>query len=155
MTHYIRVPSRDQNGHRGFTIEPGVQSFNLEDIMDFDHVVWVDEKGDVHDDMPNSPWEPVLEDGGMSFPVVSDGDSYSDVRWELVDGYSGQSGYRGPIMHSSEYIGGDMADHILSTPGWYVALINDGSCTDECDDPDGCETDHAEGWAVAFRGADW
>lgn len=44
--------------------------------------------------------------------------------WDLLDGWSGQDGYSGPLMHQSEYIGGGMARHILNTPGIYVALVN-------------------------------
>ncbi len=48
--------------------------------------------------------------------------------WELVTGYSRQEGYSGPVMHSSEYIGGGMARSILATPGVYaVASVDDVS----------------------------
>lgn len=40
--------------------------------------------------------------------------------WEVLDGWSGQYKYSGPIMHASEYIGGDLADHIRETPGYWV-----------------------------------
>lgn len=60
--------------------------------------------------------------------------------WGLMDGYSGQQGYRGPWMHQSEYIGGDMAQHILDRPGIYVAIFP--SSLDE--DDAGPDT-----WAVA------
>lgn len=46
--------------------------------------------------------------------------------WELVTGYSNQQGYSGPVMHPSEYIGGNMARAILATPGVYaVASVDD------------------------------
>ncbi len=60
--------------------------------------------------------------------------------WELVNGYSGQHGYRGPVMHASEYIGGRLAAHILATPGDYaVATVYD------------LDTGEPSGWVVLFR----
>lgn len=99
----------------------------LNEVMEFDHVVRVHEDGSVTDE-PNV-WAPDLHDGELE-----------GSEWELLDGYSGQDRYSGPIMHSSEFIGGGMADDILSTPGVYVALVD--YPTDD-DDP--------EGWAVARR----
>lgn len=65
----------------------------------------------------------------------------SGTGWTLIDGYSGQHGYSGPIMHASEYIGGRMVDAILAMDGWYVAVA--------------CETlddgDEPAGWALAHR----
>jgi hypothetical protein len=64
----------------------------------------------------------------------------------LLDGFSGQYGYSGPIMHPSEFIGGGMERHIRETPGLYVAVV----VTDlDVDDGD----DDAVGWAVAYREA--
>jgi hypothetical protein len=54
-------------------------------------------------------------------PTLYDDELDSD-RWELLDGYSGQYGYSGPVMHPSEFIGGGMARDILATPGTYVAV---------------------------------
>ena len=62
----------------------------------------------------------------------------STDKWELLDGYSGQDRYSGPIMHASEYVGGRMERDILATPGVYVALVD--YCLDDSD---------PEGWAVA------
>lgn len=45
-----------------------------------------------------------------------------DAGWELLTGWSGQWGYHGPEMHPSEYIGGDLAAHILATPGYWVTV---------------------------------
>lgn len=99
---------------------------NLNSIMEFDRVIRVDEDGTVSE--PSDVYEPDLYDD-----EVSDG-------WTLLFGWSGQYGYSGPIMHPSEFIVGRLADHILSTPGFYVALINEGS-----------EDDASPGWAVAYR----
>lgn len=37
--------------------------------------------------------------------------------WEFVTGYSGQYRYSGPCMHSSEYLGGRMAQDVLDDVG--------------------------------------
>lgn len=43
--------------------------------------------------------------------------------WEAVNGYSGQHGYSGPTMHTSEYLGGNMARDVLADIGsTYVAV---------------------------------
>jgi hypothetical protein len=94
-------------------------------------------------------------------PESADGDAdaltdgSAEQGWSLLDGFSSQYNYCGPVMHASEYIGGSMARHILSTPGHYVAILAYYSCSeDSCggtlDDP--CpEGQHSEGWCVAFR----
>lgn len=105
----------------------------LNSVMEFDHVIRVHEDGSVTDE-PNI-FAPEL--------LAFEGGELEDLgSWELLDGYSGQHGYSGPIMHNSEYIGGGMADDILSTPGVYVALV----CT-WLDTPE--DEDNIEGWAVA------
>jgi hypothetical protein len=61
--------------------------------------------------------------------------------WEPLSGFTGQYGYRGPILHPSEYIGGGLARHILETPGDYAVAT--------ADDP---ETGEPSGWVVLYRG---
>jgi hypothetical protein len=100
----------------------------LNEVMEFDHVIQVHEDGSITD-APSGIWAPSLYD-----------DVLDDSRWTLMGGYSGQSGYPGPIMHNSEYIGGQMEKDIRETPGFYVALVNYSLDSDDC-----------EGWAVAFR----
>jgi hypothetical protein len=97
---------------------------NLSDVMDFDHVIRVHADGTVTDEP--SIFAPGLYDGEVG------------KGWTLLNGYSGQHCYSGPIMHASEVIGGGMADDILSTPGVYVALVDYPSDDSE-----------PEGWAVA------
>lgn len=82
----------------------------LNDQMEFDHVIEVLEGGVVIDRM--DIWAPELYED-----EVSEG-------WTLMDGYSGQYRYSGPMMHQSEFIGGRMEEDILNTPGIYVALVN-------------------------------
>jgi len=43
--------------------------------------------------------------------------------WEALYGYTGQYSYNGAVMHSSEFLGGGLADDILSTPGTYVVVV--------------------------------
>lgn len=117
----------------------------LNDLMDIDHVISVDGDGIVTD--ASGVYAPEL-----LMPVTSDGQilaqheaDYTDQArrqgWQLLSGWTGQSGYRGPVMHSSEYVGGGLARHILETPGQYVVT------TVETDDDD----EQAAGWVVLFR----
>jgi len=96
----------------------------LNDVMGFDHVIVIGEGGTVAD--AQGIYAPELHDGEVS------------PGWTLLNGYSGQDRYSGPIMHASEFIGGGMADDILSTPGVYVALVDYAGDDSESD-----------GWAVA------
>lgn len=56
--------------------------------------------------------------------------------WRAVSGHSGQHGYDDPIMHASEFIGGGMADYLLSTaedcPTYVVCEVAVTECDDEC-----------------------
>lgn len=103
----------------------------LNDEMEFDHVIHVDEQGNVTDA------------DGVYAPSVyeDDGDPIVDTEgWELMDGYSGQDRYSGPVMHASEFIGGQMERDILALPGLYVAVV-----VYPLDDSE------PEGWAVAYQ----
>jgi hypothetical protein len=116
---------------------------DLNDIMEFEHVIRVDENGDVHEDVPSTreTWAPELyhED-------VHPGDdlrtAVAPAGWEFLNGYSGQDRYPGPIMHSSEYIGGALERDILAEPGIYVAVVVECYPEDEDDYPE------PSGWAV-------
>lgn len=115
----------------------------LSDLMEFDHVIQVHEDGTVTD--APGVYGPEYLEGSTDGTREDIGPD-----WDLVtDGYTGQYGYSGPIMHNSESIGGALARDILALPGYYVALV--------CLWPDDTETDqdgpHAEGWAVAYRPA--
>lgn len=60
------------------------------------------------------------------FEEDPDGDDHSLADgWELLTGFTGQYGYSGPAMHSSEYIGGGLERHIRRTPGLYTVLYGD------------------------------
>lgn len=107
---------------------------NLNDVMEFDHVIYVAEDGTVTE--PDGVYAPTVTDHpDQDLPDV-DGPG-----WVLLRGYSGQDRYSGPVMHPSEFIGGRMARDILSDPGFYAAVV-----VEDADDPDS-----SAGWAVAYR----
>lgn len=106
----------------------------LNSIMEFDHVIRVRDDGSVTDEPGLYAPDVYSEDDG-SVTIGGTG-------WGLLNGYSGQESYSGPVMHPSEYIGGGMARDILAEPGVYVAVV-------VSDYSDG-ETD---GWAVLRRDA--
>lgn len=119
-----------------------VTSDNLTDVMDFDHVVEVHPDGSVSD-ADTGIWAPEAwcQNGDYRKPVLS---SQPGREWTLLDGYSGQYLYHGPIMHPSEFIGGKMADDILAEPGLY-ALIEVRDLDADTDNGE----DDSVGWAVA------
>lgn len=107
-----------------------MRTVSLSDMMDFDCPVRVHPDGTVTRELDVQA--PELHDGELDT---------GGQPWTLLDGYSGQYGYSGPIMHPSEFIGGGMARDILAEPGVYVALVD--YPTDD-GEPDG--------WAVAQLG---
>lgn len=125
----------------------------LDAVMDFDHVIRVDDEGNVHDDV-TGVYAPDVHHGYPHDDEVN----VSDDSWSLVSGYSGQDRYSGPIMHPSEYVGGGLQRHILETPGyWVVVVVYDDSSSEPCE-VDGCDVcgesgsdDNVSGWAVAYR----
>lgn len=109
----------------------------LEDMMEFDHVIRVHEDGTIS------------EPGGFWAPEFYDSRCF-DKSWTMLTGYTGQYLYSGPVMHDSEYIGGGLAEDILDTPGVYVAVTH--TYTAECEHPTECECeDVQEGWGIAFQ----
>lgn len=113
----------------------------LNAVMDFDHVIRVDHQGHVHDDVKGVYAPEVTHE----YPHGDDIDISGDDAWSLMNGYSGQDRYSGPIMHASEFIGGGMERDILANPGFYVAVV-------VYDQEDG--DDNISGWAVAQRDED-
>lgn len=120
----------------------------LNDVMEFDRVIEVTASGTVYTvDMElRKYWAPEVtidseaDLNSINKPFVS-GDG-----WTLLSGSSQQ--YGGSVMHPSEYVGGKLADHILSTPGlWVVVTVSDtASNLDPADDD-------LVGWAIAHKEA--
>lgn len=119
---------------------------NLDKIMEFDRVIRVNADGTVNANVPNV-WAPEVYVGTDEDGQISDDDErtmISELRshgWELLTGWTGQYSYNGPIMHPSEYVGGRLAEHILSTPGLYAVVA-----VETLDD-----NEESAGWAVAYR----
>lgn len=107
----------------------------------------------------DSPFE-VTADGEVVTPLSGvyapsvyqysdeDGQSVGDPEidgegWDFVDGYSGQSGYSGPVMHPSEYLGGGMARDVLAEPGIYAVT--------EVVDPEDEDPGDPIGWVLVKR----
>lgn len=123
-------------------------SVALNDKMEFHHVVQVHADGSVTDG-PAGLYAPevyVELDADGQMVSLNPNDIQIDKGWTLLNNYSGQQGYPGPIMHDSEYIGGGMERDILAEPGIYVAVTVIGLR------PDGEQRDDdLVGWAVARR----
>lgn len=76
--------------------------------------------------------------------VWSDDDSdivIDSSDWSALSGYTGQHGYSGAVMHSSEYFGGKLYEDVMTTPGTY-ALVEVRDLEDE---------DDTAGWCVLRR----
>lgn len=120
----------------------------LNDLMQIDHVIRVNADGSI--DEPTGVYAPELsigcdDDGQISEEDDQDMIDYAQqVGWTLLTGWTGQEGYRGPLMHASEYVGGALEQHIRDTPGLWVATA---IYTD--DDSNG-DNDLA-GWVLAYR----
>ena len=110
---------------------------NLNDIMEFEHVIEIHEDGSIS------------EPSGVYAPDYRN-DVVTDPKWfNYAKGYTGQYGGSSP-MHNSEFIGGSLARDIMDDPGIYVAVVCDWDCDDDCelDEYGECQADHAEGWTV-------
>lgn len=107
----------------------------LNDIMEFDHVIHVDDDGNVTD-APKDIFAPEVYEYGGEVNIDDEG-------WRLLDGWSRQDGYSGPVMHPSELIGRSLESAILETPGLYVVV----AVYDLSENEEGEYT----GWAVAYR----
>lgn len=109
----------------------------LQTMMDFDSVIKVTEDGTI------SRADGVYCDGY----VDTNTDSWEGTAgWELLHAFSSQYSYNGPVMHSSEFIGGGLARHILETPGYYVSLVVYGPC----EITGAASAGEVAGWAIAY-----
>jgi hypothetical protein len=130
--------------------------YSLNDRMHFDHVIRIDENGKVA-----KPLEPtyapeviveLAEDDCGSITCEAEAAMIAHVEsqgWELMTGYTGQYGYRGPIMHVSEYVGGQMETDIRATPGLYVVVGPTGLYATEKQEQE--QGDDPIGWVVARK----
>jgi len=130
---------------------------DLNDLMEFEHVIRVQD-GVATDRMPDGEriplYAPECYHEGFYGPDGKVQEIQDGTGWTLMDGYSGQYSYSGPIMHASEYIGGRMEQDILAQDGYYVAVVCEVmECDDDCDPRDeACNGGHEPaGWAVAYR----
>lgn len=121
-------------------------------MMEFDHVVYVDRTGTaMHDsgEMIAPELRIEIDDDGQQV-AYPEGETIIEQAtaqgWTLLSGYTGQYGYNGPVMHSSETISGGLAEDILKQRGWYVAVAV------ECEGPDPEGDYPPAGWAIAFKG---
>jgi len=133
-------------------VEPVTEPGELNDIMEPSHVIRVLDEHRVTDAEGSYAPELVMfvDSEGQALPDddLSLQEQAKSAGWRLLEGWTGQHGYSGPVMHSSKYVGGRLADHILDTPGEYVAV--EVSCLPEGED-DAFDPDPPAGWAVAFR----
>lgn len=94
----------------------------------YDMNVWAHEDGQVGDDADRT--------------LIADAQRQG---WTILNGYSSQDRYSGPIMHQSEVIGGGLATAILTDPGIYITEVVEAMPTDDDDDMD------LVGWVVARK----
>ena len=87
--------------------------------------------------------------------VMNDPDadvSIDDPRWTCLTGMTGQYGYHGAVMHTSEYIGAEIAKTLAESDGDTIFAVvtvdgypGDGTKGDEGEEPE------TIGWAIAYR----
>lgn len=82
---------------------------------------------------------------GQHAPDLFNGELETGSGWDFIDGYSGQDRYAGPIMHDSEYLGGQMARDVLANPGIYCLVPA------YYDDEDNAGETFIEGWALLIK----
>lgn len=150
MTRTYRNPRMDQK---------------IRDLMQFDHVVAVMPDGrvidtdehfnllDVHAPEVVMDYDGPFADAQLSKQHDADMVAYLKSQgWEVLNGYSGQHSYSGPVMHTSEFIGGALEERIREEPGFWVALTVDIHPKE--DDPEynnGSGESDAVGWIVARK----
>ena len=130
-----------------------MRSIHLNEHMKIGHIVAVYPGGMVRDSdhglhEPESLIETLDDDAGSIMKEHEDAwrERIEAAGWEVfTDGYSGQDSYRGPIMHPSEYIGGQLERDILERPGLYVAVSVECLPTESQPEP------QVAGWVVLRR----
>lgn len=126
-----------------FSSRRAVTTDTLSAEMDFDHIIYSHGDGTISDVNPYvSLWGP------DTYTCEQEDGTWTEVSvegpWSLLTGFTGQYAYNGPQMHASEYIGGDLARHILETSGFYMAgAVTTLPLSDEGDDA-------PDTWVVAY-----
>jgi hypothetical protein len=174
-----RYVSAWDNGVRnlgGSWIKEGSRSKSdtLDALMSMDHVIRVDAGGLVHDDVRGVHAPEINMDTDDDGQILAEHDAalIADLEragWTAETGWTGQYGNHkdNPVMHVSEFIGGSLAEHILSTPGYWVACmveVDSEVCPNEsptcklsdpcviCTDESGEQREReAVGWVVLHR----
>lgn len=150
------------------------KSDTLDALMSMDHVIRVDANGLVHDDVRDVYAPEINMDTDDDGQILAEHDAalIADLKragWTAETGWTGQHGnHKGnPVMHVSEFIGGSLAEHILSTPGYWVACavdVDSEVCPNEsptcklsdpcviCTDESGEQREReAAGWVILHR----
>jgi hypothetical protein len=94
----------------------------LNSFVEFDAPFRVMPDGSVDNSLPNVYAPSVYGYGDADGQVTERETIDGREDWEFVDGFSGQYGYSGPVMHPSEFLGGGMARYVLETPGIYCVV---------------------------------
>ena len=138
-------------------VPSNISADNLDRVMEYDHVIRVRTDLAVEDvDYVHAPESRIgTDDDGQVLQAheAEWRDGLESQGWSVMNGYSGQWSYRGPIMHTSEYVGGRMAQDILAEPGFYVKvrveILPRGE--EEGDADEGDADEEPAGWAVLYR----
>jgi hypothetical protein len=114
--------------------------------LDSDHVFLIEDGAVIDDD--GTEYAPcVYHDSATDITIDGDG-------WRCFTGLTGQYGYHGAVMHSSEFIGSEIAELLAEEPLgtlFAVVVVNvlPGDREDHEDHRDGeCEP---AGWAIAYK----
>ena len=128
---------------------------NLNDAIEFDSPFRITETGEMESVYVYTPY---VEHDETDEYTIDGIPRKSQSVWEAFStGYSGQYGYRGPVMHASESIGGALAADILSTPGVYLVTAVETDCEGAeafCAYDNGCDCEPA-GWIVLSHARPW
>lgn len=132
----LRPDEASQRG-RGRAMISALEQYESLRAVEFGEVFMVGRSGMLYRHTPSDVYAPEVFHSETDDVEVGAG-------WEPLIGYTGQYGYNGAVMHSSEYLGGRLADDILSTPGVYALVVVEVLTEDGLDD-------EPAGWAVVRR----
>lgn len=132
---------------------------DLNDRMTSDHVIRVSPDGTITD--AHGVYAPEVHcdyTGPFAGAQISDDDErdmiqyVADQGWDVLTGWAMGGGIA--LMHSSQYIGGHLADHIRETPGYWVVCtveLHPGESDPEHEDNGGSGESDPAGWILAHR----